>query len=103
MNIIFNKIIDIKFNGDGCAISRASASMMTDYIKRKTLNEAKNIFQKFCLLLTVDNKVNNDCKLLGKLVVFSGVKKFPIRIKCATLSWHTMKSALNKNSNVEYD
>ena len=93
-----NKILNIKFKGNGCAISKASASMMTDALIGKTIVEANKLFDNFHFLLTSDKENIKNLDLLGKLLIFKGVKKFPIRIKCATLSWHTMKAALDKNN-----
>ncbi|MCS7052913.1 MAG: SUF system NifU family Fe-S cluster assembly protein [Ignavibacterium sp.] len=89
-----NLIKDISFQGSGCAISKASASLMTSMIKGKTVDEAKKIFEKFHHLITakVDEEVN--LEELGKLAVFSGVREFPARVKCASLAWHTMIGAL---------
>ena len=89
-----NDIIEeIKFQGAGCAISTASASLMTDYLLGKNLSEAKKIFEEFIKLLTQDS--DNFPKELGKLLVFSGVKAYPARVKCATLAWHALEAALN--------
>ena len=87
---------DVSFQGSGCAISKASASLMTSMIKGKTKEEAEKIFEKFHDLIT--GKLGEQISIdeLGKLAVFEGVKEFPVRIKCASLAWHTMKSALNK-------
>jgi nitrogen fixation protein NifU and related proteins len=85
---------DIGFQGSGCAISTASASMMTEALKGKTLAEAEAIFQNFHQLLTGKNAQGVDEERLGKLVVFSGVREFPVRVKCATLAWHTFHGAL---------
>jgi nitrogen fixation protein NifU and related proteins len=84
---------DIRFEGSGCAISKASASMMTESVKGKTLAQAEALFEGFHRLLTEDGTVA-DPKTLGKLVVFSGVREFPVRVKCATLAWHTLRAAL---------
>jgi len=84
---------DVRFQGSGCAISKASASMMTESVKGKTLVEAEALFERFHRLLTEDGTVA-DPKTLGKLVVFSGVREFPVRVKCATLAWHTLRAAL---------
>src|SRR5881409_1737327 len=84
---------DIRFQGSGCAISKASASMMTESIKGRTRAQAEALFQEFHRLLTEDGAVP-DPKTLGKLVVFSGVREFPVRVKCATLAWHTLRAAL---------
>jgi nitrogen fixation NifU-like protein len=83
---------DVSFVGSGCAISTASASLMTESLKGKTREEALKLLDKFHDLLTTDTPVTKD---LGKLVVFCGVRDYPARVKCATLAWHTLKSALN--------
>jgi nitrogen fixation NifU-like protein len=85
---------DVAFQGSGCAISTASASMMTERLKGKTRAEAEAIFESFRDLITgkLSNKVAPE--LLGKLEVFSGVREFPVRVKCATLAWHAFHSAL---------
>jgi len=82
---------DVSFVGSGCAISTASASLMTESLKGKTRAEALQLLEKFHELLTTDSAVSKD---LGKLVVFCGVREYPARVKCATLAWHTLKSAL---------
>jgi nitrogen fixation NifU-like protein len=82
---------DVSFVGSGCAISTASASLMTESLKGKTREEALVLLDKFHELLTTDAAVRED---LGKLVVFCGVRDYPARVKCATLAWHTLKSAL---------
>lgn len=89
------KVKDISFQGSGCAISKASASLMSTIIKGKSVEEAREIFNKFHDLIT--GKINNDNLIedLGKLAVFAGVKDFPARVKCASLAWHTMISAIN--------
>ena len=83
---------DVSFVGSGCAISTASASLMTESLKGKTREEALKLLDKFHDLLTTDTPVTKD---LGKLVVFCGVRDYPARVKCATLAWHTLKSALS--------
>ncbi|MBZ5577742.1 MAG: SUF system NifU family Fe-S cluster assembly protein [Acidobacteriia bacterium] len=83
---------DASFEGCGCAISTASASLMTESLKGKTKDEALHLLEKFHDLLTQDAASTQD---LGKLVVFCGVRDYPGRVKCATLAWHTLKSALN--------
>jgi len=88
-------VADVSFVGSGCAISTASASLMTESLKGKTREEALQLLDKFHELLTTDVEVTKD---LGKLVVFCGVRDYPARVKCATLAWHTLKSALT-NSN----
>ncbi len=92
-------IEDIGFQGSGCAISKASASVMTTEIKGKTLEEAKQLFQKFQSLITADMNTEVDFNEFGKLSVFEGVKEFPIRVKCAALAWHTLLAALKEGNN----
>ncbi|MCC7385690.1 MAG: SUF system NifU family Fe-S cluster assembly protein [Deltaproteobacteria bacterium] len=89
-----DRIADIGFEGTGCAISKASASMMTEKLKGKTTAEAQQIFERFHHLVTVADASEEDEEVLGKLAVFGGVREFPARVKCATLSWHTLRSAL---------
>ena len=85
-------VIDkLTFQGSGCAISTASASLMSEVLKGKTVVEAETLLAKFHDLLTTDQPLPAD---LGKLVVFSGVRAFPSRVKCATLAWHTLREAL---------
>jgi nitrogen fixation NifU-like protein len=83
-------IKDIGFQGSGCAISTASASMMTDSLKGKTIDQAETVFRSFHNLVTGKNGGED----LGKLAVFAGVREFPVRVKCATLAWHTFHGAL---------
>ena len=85
-------IADISFDGSGCAISVASASLMTDAMKGKSIIDAEQLFNSFHELITNENGV--DTKSLGKLAVLAGVKDFPARVKCATLCWHTLHSAI---------
>ena len=82
---------EVTFQGAGCAISTASASLMTETVKGKTIAEAEALLAKFHDLLTTDQPLPTD---LGKLAVFSGVREFPSRVKCATLAWHTLRAAL---------
>jgi nitrogen fixation protein NifU and related proteins len=94
-------IEDISFQGSGCAISKASASLMTSLLKGKTVADAEKIFNKFHELVTDKLGDNPDIDELGKLAVFGGVREFPARVKCASLAWHTMINALhNKNEKV---
>lgn len=86
-------IVDASFQGAGCAISTASASILTDTLKGKTRAEAERLFDRFHELVT--GKQATSALPLGKLAVFGGVSEFPARVKCATLAWHTMKSALD--------
>lgn len=87
-------IEDIKFSGSGCAISTASASLMTESVKGKPIAEAHQLFESFRKL--VMGKSDNGS--LGKLAVFAGVRDFPVRVKCATLAWHTLEAALSNSS-----
>ena len=90
------KIIkDVSFTGEGCAISKSSTSMMTEALKGKTIEEAEQLFNEFHKMLT---GTKFDARKLGKLTIFSGVAKFPSRIKCAALGWYTMNSALEGSS-----
>ena len=89
-----DSIKDIGFQGSGCAISKASASMMTQSLKGKTRAEADRLFAQFHSLVTGGNGVSANGTELGKLKVFSGVCKYPARVKCAILAWHAMQSAL---------
>ena len=88
------RIIDAAFEGSGCAISTASASMMTETLKGKTLAEAEKLYQQFHEVLTGPPDETPDVPELGKLAVFAGVREFPVRVKCATLPWHTLRAAL---------
>ena len=91
------QISDISFQGSGCAISTASASILTDTVKGKTRAEAESLFQTFHDLVTghdAGNGKNPRPAALGKLAVFSGVSEYPARVKCASLAWHTLHNAL---------
>jgi nitrogen fixation NifU-like protein len=88
-----DRIEDISFEGAGCAISKASASMMTSSLKGKTAGEAEAAFQRVHEMLTAEDP-ETDEDALGSLVVLAGVREFPTRVKCATLSWHALRSAL---------
>jgi nitrogen fixation NifU-like protein len=85
---------DVSFEGAGCAISKASASLMTDHVKGKTLAEVSDDFERFHGLVTSSPSEEANTDGLGKLAVFSGVREYPMRVKCATLAWHALKSAL---------
>ncbi len=89
-------ILDVHFDGSGCAISKASASLMTEAVKGKSVEEAEELFGGFHELLTGDPSVRGEApEKLGKLAVFEGVREFPVRVKCATLAWHTLHAALS--------
>jgi len=90
---------DIKFEGAGCAISTASASIMTGALKGKTRAESEQLFKAFHDLVT-GHQQKSETQDLGKLAVFSGVSEFPTRVKCATLSWHTLRAALSGEGEV---
>jgi len=88
---------DVKFEGAGCAISMASASLMTTILKGKTEAEARALFEQFHDLLTSNEEASLDqLEALDKLAVFSGVRDYPLRVKCATLGWHTLNAALEE-------
>jgi nitrogen fixation NifU-like protein len=91
---------DLSFQGSGCAISTASASMMTERLKGKTRQEAEALFTRFHDLITGENESGAGGPDLEKLTVFSGVREYPVRIKCATLPWHTMRAAMNGNGQI---
>jgi nitrogen fixation protein NifU and related proteins len=92
-------IKDAAFQGSGCAISKASASLMTSAVMGKTREEAEALFERFRRLVT-GSMEQAEAESLGKLVVFSGLSEFPIRVKCASLSWHALKAALNEPDTV---
>lgn len=90
-----DRISDISFQGSGCAISTSSASLLTETLKGKTLAEVDALFERFHALVTGEGNGDKPGAVpLGKLEVFSGVAEFPVRVKCATLAWHTLRSAL---------
>ena len=93
-----DRIKDASFQGSGCAISKASASLMTDSVKGKTLEEARALFERFQRLITrsADEPVDD----LGKLSVFAGVRQYPTRVKCASLAWHTLRAAADASDAV---
>ena len=89
-------ITDVGFEGSGCAISKASASLMTDAIKGRTVEEARQLFERFHRMVTTppDAAVED----MGKLSALAGVREFPVRVKCASLAWHTLKAALEREA-----
>jgi nitrogen fixation NifU-like protein len=93
-------IEDVSFLGSGCAISKASASMMTASLKGKTTDEATVIFDEFHRLVTGDLDPESDENHLGRLNIFAGVSEFPARVKCASLAWHTLRGALEGGKTV---
>ncbi len=93
-------IRDVKFNGAGCAISKASASLMTDAVRERSVQDALALFEKFQAVLTAPMDRDVDLSDIGKLSVFAGVREFPMRVKCASLAWHTLKAALAQENRV---
>ena len=87
---------DVSFEGSGCAISKASASMMTQAVKGKSKEQAEELFKEFHSMVTGELDEENTENHLGNLRIFAGVRDFPVRVKCASLPWHTMHAALNK-------
>jgi len=85
---------DASFEGQGCAISTASASLMTEFVKGRTVSEIEKLFDRFHALVTSSVGEAADTEGLGKLAVFSGVREYPMRVKCATLCWHTLQAAI---------
>ncbi len=96
LNIENDTVTDVAFKGSGCAISKASASMMTQAVKGKTKAEAENLFNEFRAMVMGELNIETDENSLGKLKIFAGVLEFPARVKCASLSWHTVHAALNE-------
>ena len=95
-----DRVADVSFKGSGCAISKASASMMTQAVKGKTREEAEQLFNEFHQMVTGGLDVDTDTDHLGKLKIFAGVLEFPARVKCASLSWHTLNAALHGHETV---
>jgi nitrogen fixation protein NifU and related proteins len=96
LNIHNDTVTDVAFKGSGCAISKASASMMTQAVKGKTKAEAETLFNEFRAMVMGELDIETDENSLGKLKIFAGVLEFPARVKCASLSWHTVHAALNE-------
>jgi nitrogen fixation NifU-like protein len=93
-----DRIDDVAFQGSGCAISKASASLMTDRLKGCTVVEARDLFERFHRMVTTP--MGLDVEDLGKLSALAGVREFPVRVKCASLPWHTLKAALDRRENI---
>jgi nitrogen fixation NifU-like protein len=98
LHVAKDVIEDVSFQGSGCAISKASASLMTESVKGKTVAEARALFDRFHQMLT--SPVNAPAADLGKLNVLAGVRQFPVRVKCATLAWHTLRAAADAGDGV---
>ncbi|MBZ5638755.1 MAG: SUF system NifU family Fe-S cluster assembly protein [Acidobacteriia bacterium] len=96
LTVLDGRVHDAAFQGSGCAISTASASMMTERLKGRTVEEAEALFSRFHQLLTSGEDPANPAPELGKLAAFAGVREYPMRVKCATLAWHTLRSALDE-------
>ncbi|MFV0338166.1 MAG: Fe-S cluster assembly sulfur transfer protein SufU [Chthoniobacterales bacterium] len=94
LDVAEGKIVDISFQGAGCAIAMASASLMTVLLKGKTIDEARDIFGTVMQLLTLPEKFEKPPRELGNVLALEGVRRFPVRVKCATLAWHACKAAL---------
>jgi nitrogen fixation protein NifU and related proteins len=100
LNIDDDQVKEVGFEGSGCAISKASASMMTQAVKGKSKQEAENLFREFHSMVTGELNEEEDENSLGNLKIFAGVREFPVRVKCATLPWHTLHAALNKQDQI---
>ena len=94
LKILDGIVVDVGFTGVGCAISKSSASMMTEEIKGKELEVVESMFEQFRRMITVKDQMDLDADLLGDLEILQGVSRYPARIKCATLAWHTLHSAI---------
>tara|TARA_B100000686_G_C16429188_1_gene781170 strand:- start:99 stop:545 length:447 start_codon:yes stop_codon:yes gene_type:complete len=91
-------LTDVRFEGSGCAISKASASLMTEGVKGKSLDEVRAMFERFRQLVTDQDALVDPS--LGKLAVFAGVRDYPARVKCAILAWHTLRAAVDDNHDI---
>ena len=100
LNLDADRVADVGFEGSGCAISKASASMMTQAVKGKSKEEAENLFREFHSMVTGELNEETEENSLGNLKIFAGVREFPVRVKCATLPWHTLHAALNKQDQI---
>ena len=100
VNLAGDEVTEISFEGNGCAISKAAASMMTQAVKGQSKDRAELLFQQFHSMVTGELDEENEENSLGNLKIFAGVRDFPVRVKCATLPWHTMRAALNNEQTV---
>jgi len=98
LNLEDGTVKEISFEGSGCAISKAAASMMTQAVKGKSKQEAEQLFTEFHQMVTGELDEETTTNGLGNLKIFSGVREFPVRVKCASLPWHTMHAALNNQA-----
>ncbi len=100
LNLEDDRVQEVGFEGSGCAISKASASMMTQAVKGKSKEDVETLFKEFHSMVTGELDEEAEENSLGHLKIFAGVREFPVRVKCATLAWHTMHAALNKENQV---
>ena len=100
INLEDDLVTDVGFEGSGCAISKASASMMTQAVKGKSKEQAESLFKEFHSMVTGELDEETEENSLGNLKIFAGVREFPVRVKCATLPWHTLHAALNKEDKI---
>ena len=100
LNVEDDLVKEVAFEGSGCAISKASASMMTQAVKGKSKEQAEKLFNEFHSMVTGELNEETEENTLGNLKIFAGVREFPVRVKCATLAWHTLHAALNKKDQV---
>ncbi|HWF88274.1 MAG TPA: SUF system NifU family Fe-S cluster assembly protein [Pyrinomonadaceae bacterium] len=100
LNLEEETVKGVAFEGSGCAISKAAASMMTQAVKGKSKAEVEHLFQEFHSMVTGELNEETEANSLGNLKIFAGVREFPVRVKCATLPWHTLHAALNKEDQV---
>ena len=97
LNLEKDVITEVAFQGSGCAISKASASLMTDAVKGKTVAEARLLFDRFHAMITNNANENSESQI-GKLAVLAGVRDYPMRVKCAILAWHALRAAVDENN-----
>jgi nitrogen fixation NifU-like protein len=100
LNLEHDTVKGVAFEGSGCAISKAAASMMTQAVKGKSKEQAENLFHEFHSMVTGELNEETEENSLGNLKIFAGVREFPVRVKCATLPWHTLHAALNKQDQI---
>ena len=100
LNLEGDTVKEVAFEGSGCAISKAAASMMTQAVKGKSKEQAEELFQEFHSMVMGELNEETEENKLGNLKIFAGVREFPVRVKCATLPWHTLHAALNKENQV---
>ncbi len=94
LEVVDDVVQDVAFQGTGCAISKSAASLMTESVKGRSVEETLGLFDRFTELVTSDPQSEPDVGEVGKLAVFAGVREFPVRVKCATLAWHTLRAAI---------